>query len=196
MEVSQNSNKPANNIRDYIDSEEIDFGTEPPTQQINVGEPTNELVVREEDFASEDLNEVPESEPIADDNIEEPEETPIEEPEETPIEEPEELADSEVNQEQPADSKSSRKESSEQRLTQLPLSKIKSIMKADPDVHIVAAEAIFLMTRAAELFVQNMAKEAHTYAVAGKKKTIVRRDVDMTIESVDTLMFLEGMMNV
>lgn len=109
MEVSQNSNKPANNIRDYIDSEEIDFGTEPPTQQINVGEPTNELVVREEDFASEDLNEVPESEPIADDNIEEPEETPIEEPEETPIEEPEELADSEVNQEQPADSKSSRK---------------------------------------------------------------------------------------
>lgn len=69
-------------------------------------------------------------------------------------------------------------------------------MKADPDVHIVSAEAIFLMTRAAELFVQNMAKEAHTYAVAGKKKTIVRRDVDMTMESVDTLMFLEGMMNV
>lgn len=87
-------------------------------------------------------------------------------------------------------------EPSEQRLTQLPLSKIKSIMKCDPEVHIVSAEAIFLMTRAAELFVQTMAKEAHTHAVAGKKKTIARRDVDMTIESVDTLTFLEGMMNV
>lgn len=87
-------------------------------------------------------------------------------------------------------------EPTEPRLVQLPLSKIKQIMKLDPDVNIVSAEAIFLVTRAAELFVQNLAKEAYTHTAAGKKKTIAKRDVDMTIESVDTLMFLEGMMNV
>ncbi|XP_029735326.1 DNA polymerase epsilon subunit 4 [Aedes albopictus] len=189
MEDCQNSEKPAN-IRDFIDSEEIDFGSEPPVQQ-TVVEEQSEPLAPEEQFAleAEDFDELPEPDEIAND-YEDPEVANdySEDPEDTP--------ESAENQEQPAASKTSRKEPSEQRLTQLPLSKIKSIMKCDPEVHIVSAEAIFLMTRAAELFVQTMAKEAHTHAVAGKKKTIARRDVDMTIESVDTLTFLEGMMNV
>ncbi|XP_058466859.1 DNA polymerase epsilon subunit 4 [Malaya genurostris] len=83
----------------------------------------------------------------------------------------------------------------EPRLVNLPLSKVKQLMKFDPDVHIISAEAIFLVTRAAELFAQTLAKESHAQTAARKKKTIVRSDVDATIESVDSLMFLEGMMN-
>ncbi|XP_053688301.1 DNA polymerase epsilon subunit 4 [Sabethes cyaneus] len=87
------------------------------------------------------------------------------------------------------------KESKEPRLVQFPLSKVKQIMKFDPEVHIISADAIFLTTRAAELFVQTVIKEAYLHATAARKKTINKRDVESTIESIDTLMFLEGMMN-
>ncbi|XP_055529449.1 DNA polymerase epsilon subunit 4 [Wyeomyia smithii] len=86
-------------------------------------------------------------------------------------------------------------EHKEPRLVNFPLSKVKQIMKFDPEVHIISAEAVFLTTRAAEFFVQTLIKEAYSHATAAKKKTINKRDVESTIESVDTLMFLEGMMN-
>ncbi|XP_055606891.1 DNA polymerase epsilon subunit 4 [Uranotaenia lowii] len=90
----------------------------------------------------------------------------------------------------------SRKEPAEPRLVQFPISRVKQIMRMDPNVNIVSAEALFLMTRAAELFLQTMSKEAFTHTTTSKKKTIAKRDVDLAIDSVDTLAFLEGMMNV
>uniref|UniRef100_A0A1Q3EWN3 Putative dna polymerase epsilon subunit 4 n=1 Tax=Culex tarsalis TaxID=7177 RepID=A0A1Q3EWN3_CULTA len=163
------------------ESEEIDFGDDTfPAQLATEPEKENDEIQPVE----------PETEPDGGNDVE---------TEELPEEE-ELVEDTELEPEsadQPTkEAASSRKEPSEPRLVQLPLSKIKQIMKLDPDVNIVSAEAIFLVTRAAELFVQNLAKEAYTHTVAGKKKTIAKRDVDMTIESVDTLMFLEGMMNV
>lgn len=102
MEDCQNSEKPAN-IRDFIDSEEIDFGTEPPVQQ-TVVEEHNEPVAPEEQFAleAEDFDELPEPDEIAND-YEDPEVANdySEDPEDTP-----EAAE---NQEQPAASKTSRK---------------------------------------------------------------------------------------
>uniref|UniRef100_A0A182REM2 Transcription factor CBF/NF-Y/archaeal histone domain-containing protein n=1 Tax=Anopheles funestus TaxID=62324 RepID=A0A182REM2_ANOFN len=74
--------------------------------------------------------------------------------------------------------------------------RIKQIMKLDPDVKIVSAEAIFLVTKAAELFLQTLAKDTSSHTVASKKKTMSKRDVDLAINNVDALMFLEGMMNV
>ncbi|XP_062550857.1 DNA polymerase epsilon subunit 4 [Armigeres subalbatus] len=188
-ELNLPSNEKSSNVREFIDSEEIDFGTEPPSHPTNV----EKQAAHDKESNTEESEEQPISTELeVDVDVPEAEEIAVDD---APSVEAEDTPDSEVHPESTA-VKASSKEPSEQRLTQFPLSKIKSIMKFDSDVHIISAEAIFLVTRAAELFVQTMAKEAHTHTVASKKKTIVRRDVDMTIESVDTLVFLEGMMNV
>ncbi|XP_001861397.2 DNA polymerase epsilon subunit 4 [Culex quinquefasciatus] len=185
-EGTTSGNQPETIVENPVipESEEIDFGDDTfPVQTVTEQE-------KESDEIQPDQGET-EAEGENDVETEEA-------PEEELIEDTELEADSaEQPDDQPTkEATSARKEPAEPRLVQLPLSKIKQIMKLDPDVNIVSAEAIFLVTRAAELFVQNLAKEAYTHTAAGKKKTIAKRDVDMTIESVDTLMFLEGMMNV
>ncbi|XP_067287708.1 DNA polymerase epsilon subunit 4 isoform X2 [Pseudorasbora parva] len=62
------------------------------------------------------------------------------------------------------------------RLAKLPLSRIKALMKADPD----------------ELFVEMIAKDALVYAQQGKRKTLQRKDLDNAIEAIDEFAFLEG----
>ncbi|KFB48442.1 AGAP004965-PA-like protein [Anopheles sinensis] len=93
-----------------------------------------------------------------------------------------------------AEEENTNKEPAEERLAQFPLARVKQIMKLDPDVGIVSAEAIFLVTKAAELFLQTLAKDTYTHTIAAKKKTMGLKDVELAIESIDSLMFLEGMM--
>ncbi|CAG4941283.1 unnamed protein product [Parnassius apollo] len=62
------------------------------------------------------------------------------------------------------------------RNTKLPMARIKNIMKMDPD----------------ELFLEMMAKETYTYTTTSKRKTIAKKDLDLVINKVDCLCFLEG----
>ncbi|CAK1604513.1 unnamed protein product [Parnassius mnemosyne] len=78
------------------------------------------------------------------------------------------------------------------RNTKLPMARIKNIMKMDPDVSIVSADAVFLVTKATELFLETMAKETYTYTTTSKRKTIAKKDLDLVINKVDCLCFLEG----
>lgn len=78
------------------------------------------------------------------------------------------------------------------RLSRLPLSRVKALVKADPDVTLAGQEAIFILARAAELFVETIAKDAYCCAQQGKRKTLQRRDLDNAIEAVDEFAFLEG----
>lgn len=68
-------------------------------------------------------------------------------------------------------------------------------MKADPDVSLITGECTFLVTKATELFIESLAREAFLHTAQSKKKTVQKRDVDAAIENVESLMFLEGMMN-
>lgn len=68
-------------------------------------------------------------------------------------------------------------------------------MKLDPDVAIISQECAVLVTKATELFIESLAREAFTHTAQAKKKTIQKRDVDAAISAVDALMFLEGAMN-
>uniref|UniRef100_A0A182QKP1 Transcription factor CBF/NF-Y/archaeal histone domain-containing protein n=1 Tax=Anopheles farauti TaxID=69004 RepID=A0A182QKP1_9DIPT len=111
------------------------------------------------------------------------------------IEEDEQVIESSVPKPN-ADNPAVSKDPPEERLAQFPFARIKQIMKLDPDVGIVTAEAIFLVTKAAELFLQTLAKDTSSHTLATKKKTMSKRDVELAIDSVDSLMFLEGMMNV
>lgn len=68
-------------------------------------------------------------------------------------------------------------------------------MKADPDVTLITGECTFLVAKATELFIESLAREAFLHTAQSKKKTVQKRDVDAAIENVESLMFLDGMMN-
>lgn len=68
-------------------------------------------------------------------------------------------------------------------------------MKADPEVSLITGECTFLVTKATELFIQSLAREAFVHTAQARKKTIQKRDVDAAFEAVESLMFLEGMMD-
>lgn len=77
------------------------------------------------------------------------------------------------------------------KLIQLPLGRIKNIMKLDPDANMMSKEAIFMVGKATELFIECLSKECMVQKDP-KKKTIQKRDVDQVFASADSLMFLEG----
>ncbi|XP_066552075.1 DNA polymerase epsilon subunit 4 [Amia ocellicauda] len=81
---------------------------------------------------------------------------------------------------------------SQTRLAKLPLSRIKTLMKADPDVTLASQESVFIIAKATELFVEMIAKDALVYAQQGKRKTLQRKDLDNAIEAIDEFAFLEG----
>uniref|UniRef100_UPI00398EDEF1 DNA polymerase epsilon subunit 4 n=1 Tax=Pristiophorus japonicus TaxID=55135 RepID=UPI00398EDEF1 len=78
------------------------------------------------------------------------------------------------------------------KLLRLPLSRIKALMKADPEVSLASQEAVFAIGKAAELFVEVIAKDAYIYALQGKRKTIQRKDLDNAVDAADEFAFLEG----
>lgn len=81
------------------------------------------------------------------------------------------------------------------RTTRLPMARIKNIIKMDPDVSIVSGDAVFLVTKATELFLETIAKETYAYTASNKRKTIAKKDLDLVINKVDCLCFLEGAMD-
>ncbi|XP_029989012.1 DNA polymerase epsilon subunit 4 isoform X2 [Sphaeramia orbicularis] len=81
---------------------------------------------------------------------------------------------------------------SHNRLSKLPLARIKALMKTDPDVSLASQESVFIIAKATELFVEMIAKDALVYAQQGKRKTLQRKDLDNAIEAIDEFAFLEG----
>lgn len=75
------------------------------------------------------------------------------------------------------------------RLLQLPVARVKTIMKSSPDLGNVSQEAYFLITRATECFVQHMAKQA--YKSSGDSDTVQYKHLANIVESNDNLEFLE-----
>merc|ERR1712038_2050729 len=65
-----------------------------------------------------------------------------------------------------------------ERLTKFQVSRIKRIMMMDSDVHLISKEALFLITKSLELFVQSLAWEAGKYTIAAHKKTVTRLHIE------------------
>ncbi|KAK7790293.1 hypothetical protein R5R35_003872 [Gryllus longicercus] len=81
-----------------------------------------------------------------------------------------------------------------EKLFKLPLSRIKHIMKMDPDTKHSTQEAAFLIAKATELFLGSLATEAYKQASQAKRKTIQKKDIDSAINCIDSLAFLEGVL--
>lgn len=73
----------------------------------------------------------------------------------------------------------------------LPLSKVKNIMKLDSEMNIVSHEAVVLVAKATEMFIQALTKES-CKVKNPKKKTIQKHDFDQALTLVSALEFLEG----
>ncbi|XP_040578367.1 uncharacterized protein [Lepeophtheirus salmonis] len=80
----------------------------------------------------------------------------------------------------------------EDKLYRLPLGRIKNIMKCDPELNLASADSVFLVTKATELFIQNLAEECYLYTKSSKKKTITKKDFDKALDNATPLAFLEG----
>ncbi|KAF4956640.1 hypothetical protein FSARC_11518 [Fusarium sarcochroum] len=76
---------------------------------------------------------------------------------------------------------------------QLPLSRVKKIIAQDPEIALCSNNAAFVITLAAEMFVQHLAEESHTQAKLDRKprRNIQYKDVASAISHHDHLEFLE-----
>ncbi|XP_045474305.1 DNA polymerase epsilon subunit 4 [Harmonia axyridis] len=76
--------------------------------------------------------------------------------------------------------------------SRLPLARIKQIMKFDPDCSLISRDAIMLVSKATELFIEYLGKEAVKHTLNNKKKTVSKKDVDAAIDCDPNLCFLDG----
>ena len=77
--------------------------------------------------------------------------------------------------------------------TSFPLSRVKTIMKLDPEVTLASQEAVSLLAMATRLFVAGLARDAARVTAQHKKKTLQRRDLDAAVDADPAYAFLEGM---
>ncbi|KAJ3682625.1 hypothetical protein LUZ60_015198 [Juncus effusus] len=73
---------------------------------------------------------------------------------------------------------------------QLPLARIKKIMKADEDVRMISAEAPVLFAKACELFILELTIRSWLHAEENKRRTLQRNDVAASISRTDVFDFL------
>ncbi|XP_014281795.1 DNA polymerase epsilon subunit 4 [Halyomorpha halys] len=92
----------------------------------------------------------------------------------------------------PDKTSSKKEETTRYRPLHLPLARVKQIIKMDPDVHMAGSDAVFLIAKATELFIELLSKDAYAFTSSAKKKTIQKKDVDSAITNADALVFLDG----
>ncbi|KAI3922725.1 hypothetical protein MKW98_006856 [Papaver atlanticum] len=73
---------------------------------------------------------------------------------------------------------------------QLPLARIKKIMKADEDVRMISAEAPILFSKACELFILELTIRSWLHAEENKRRTLQKNDISAAITRTDIFDFL------
>ncbi|KAH8115651.1 histone-fold-containing protein [Phellopilus nigrolimitatus] len=72
----------------------------------------------------------------------------------------------------------------------LPLARIKKVMKSDPDVKMIAADAPILFCKACEIFISEITARAFIVADANKRRTLSRADIAKALSKSDQFDFL------
>ncbi|KAF3503194.1 hypothetical protein F2Q69_00040103 [Brassica cretica] len=73
---------------------------------------------------------------------------------------------------------------------QLPLARIKKIMKADEDVRMISAEAPILFAKACEIFILELTIRSWLHAEENKRRTLQENDIAAAITRTDIFDFL------
>lgn len=74
------------------------------------------------------------------------------------------------------------------KLTQLPVARIKTIMKSSPDLPHFSQESVFLVTKATELFIDYLAVSA--YKQENNSKSLTYKGLSKIVEDDEALQFL------
>ncbi|KIY66203.1 histone-fold-containing protein [Cylindrobasidium torrendii FP15055 ss-10] len=72
----------------------------------------------------------------------------------------------------------------------LPLARIKKVMKSDPDVKMIAADAPILFCKACEIFIAEITARAFIVADSNKRRTLSRSDIAKALTKSDQFDFL------
>ncbi|KAF5363371.1 hypothetical protein D9756_001052 [Leucocoprinus leucothites] len=72
----------------------------------------------------------------------------------------------------------------------LPLARIKKVMKSDPDVKMIAADAPVLFCKACEIFIAEITSRAFIIADSNKRRTLSRSDIAKALSKSDQFDFL------
>ncbi|KAF9545578.1 hypothetical protein EC957_010663 [Mortierella hygrophila] len=72
----------------------------------------------------------------------------------------------------------------------LPLARIKKVMKSDPEVKMISAEAPILFSKACEIFICEITRRAWLHAEENKRRTLQRSDVANAVSRSDQFDFL------
>ncbi len=74
----------------------------------------------------------------------------------------------------------------------LPLARIKRIMKSDEDVRMISAEAPVLFAKACEMFILEMTVRSWCYAEQSKRRTMQKDDVHAVLQLTQEFDFLNA----
>ncbi|KKA29486.1 hypothetical protein TD95_001605 [Thielaviopsis punctulata] len=76
------------------------------------------------------------------------------------------------------------------KIHQLPLARIKKVMKADPDVKMISAEAPILFAKGCDIFITELTMRAWIHAEENKRRTLQRSDIASALSKSDMFDFL------
>ncbi len=74
----------------------------------------------------------------------------------------------------------------------LPLARIKRIMKSDEDVRMISAEAPVLFAKACEMFILEMTVRSWCYAEQSKRRTLQKEDIHIVLQLTEVFDFLNS----
>ncbi|XP_071957047.1 chromatin accessibility complex protein 1-like [Antedon mediterranea] len=77
-------------------------------------------------------------------------------------------------------------------MTALPVARIRMIMKSSPEITSVSGESLFLITKATELFVENIAKESYMRRKA--EEVVNYNDLAEAVAEEESYQFLEDVL--
>ncbi|KAG8532026.1 uncharacterized protein KY384_003662 [Bacidia gigantensis] len=81
-------------------------------------------------------------------------------------------------------------ENHDYKIHQLPLARIKKVMKADPDVKMISAEAPILFAKGCDIFITELTMRAWIHAEENKRRTLQRSDIASALAKSDMFDFL------
>ncbi|KEY67277.1 hypothetical protein S7711_04530 [Stachybotrys chartarum IBT 7711] len=81
-------------------------------------------------------------------------------------------------------------DSHDYKIHQLPLARIKKVMKADPEVKMISAEAPILFAKGCDIFITELTMRAWIHAEENKRRTLQRSDIASALAKSDMFDFL------
>ncbi|KAL7648524.1 UNVERIFIED_CONTAM: hypothetical protein RMT77_000430 [Armadillidium vulgare] len=77
----------------------------------------------------------------------------------------------------------------------IPLARIRKMIKESSLNDEPSDEALFVIAKAVEMFIESLVSESYENVKSNNKRILTRRDVDVTVENIDSLGFLIGVLD-